>query len=405
MANIPIWPGSSSFAAVSASYYNTPSTGSSPTPFGFYDNDAAFKTDANKVANFCARRLGFPIENVELQDLNFWTAFEEAVTVYGNELYAYQVRENMLNIEGLPISTPPLNNTQITPNMGNIIRISEQYGEEAGVGGNTNWYSGSVILTASIQDYDLDVWAQQNGITGSDLEIQRVFYQGVPASATYYYGGGIGLGAGWGGFFGALGGVAGYGAANNYLVTPLSYNVAAIQEVELGNDILFSAYSFQLINNKLRIYPVPTDGDTGAHYWFQYLLKSERLENSLASGSGVSGSGLITNVSNAPYANPVYAQINSIGRAWIFEYTLALSKEMLGYVRNKYSQIPIPGAEVTLNGDTLTASAQTTKDALITRLREYFDQTSRQSMLERRAAEADFSQNELNKTPMTIFIG
>jgi hypothetical protein len=405
MANIPIWPGSSSFAAVSASYYNTPSTGSSPTPFGFYDNDSDFKTDANKVANFCARRLGFPIENVELQDLNFWTAFEEAVTVYGNELYAYQVRENMLNIEGLPISTPPLNNTQITPNMGNIIRISEQYGEEAGVGGNTNWYSGSVVLTASVQDYDLDVWAQQNGISGSNLEIQRVFYQGVPASATYYYGGGVGLGAGWGGFFGALGGVAGAGYGTSYLTNPLSYNVAAIQQVELGNDILLSAYSFQLINNKLRIFPCPTEGDTGAHYWFQYILKNERLENSLASGSGVSGSGLITNVSNAPYVNPVYEQINSIGRAWIFEYTLALSKEMLGYVRNKYSTIPIPGAEVTLNGDTLTTSAQTTKDALITRLREYFDQTSRQSMLERRSLEADFSQNELNKTPMTIFIG
>ena len=204
MANIPIWPGSSSFAQVSASYYNTPSTGSSPTPFGFYDNDTQFQTDANKVANFCARRLGYPIENVELQDLNFWAAFEEAVTVYGNELYAYQVRENTLNIEGLPITTPVLNNTQITPNMGNVIRISEQYGEEAGTGGNTNWYSGSVVLTGSVQDYDLDVWAQQNGISGSDLEIKRVFYQGVPASATYYYGGGIGLGAGWGTFFGAL---------------------------------------------------------------------------------------------------------------------------------------------------------------------------------------------------------
>jgi hypothetical protein len=311
----------------------------------------------------------------------------------------------MLNIEGLPISTPVLNNTQITPNMGNIIRISEQYGEEAGVGGNTNWYSGSVVLTASVQDYDLDVWAQQNGISGSNLEIQRVFYQGVPASATYYYGGGVGLGAGWGGFFGALGGVAGAGYGTNYLTNPLSYNVAAIQQVELGNDILLSAYSFQLINNKLRIFPCPTEGDTGAHYWFQYILKNERLENSLASGSGDLGAGLITNVSNVPYTNPNYNQINSIGRAWIFEYTLALSKEMLGYVRNKYSQIPIPGAEVTLNGDTLTTSAQTTKDALITRLREYFDQTSRQSMLERRAAEADFSQNELNKTPMTIFIG
>ncbi len=199
MANIPIWPGSSSFAAVSASYYNTPSTGSSPTPFGFYDNDADFKTDANKVANFCARRLGYPIENVELQDLNFWTAFEEATTVYGNELYAYQIRENLLNLEGLPVTTPVLNNTQITPNLGNVIRISEQYGTEAGAGGNVNWYSGSIVLTGSVQDYDLDVWAQQNGISGSDLEIKRVFYQGVPASATYYYGGGMDMGGGGGG--------------------------------------------------------------------------------------------------------------------------------------------------------------------------------------------------------------
>jgi hypothetical protein len=155
--------------------------------------------------------------------------------------------------------------------MGNIIRISEQYGEEAGVGGNTNWYSGSVILTASIQDYDLDVWAQQNGISGSDLEIKRVFYQGVPASADYYYGGGIGLGAGWGGFFGGLGGVAGYGMGTNYFVTPLSYNVAAIQEVELADTILGSAYSFELINNKLRIFPFLQKDDTGAHYWFQYI--------------------------------------------------------------------------------------------------------------------------------------
>ena len=391
MANIPIWPGSSSFFP-------------GDTPFGFYDYDSDFQIDADKVAKYCAQRLGWPIENVELQDVNFYTAFEEATTVYGNELYAYQVRENMLNLEGLPITTPMLNNTQITPSLANVIRISEQYGEAAGVGGNTNWYSGSVILTGSVQDYDLDVWAQQNGISGSNLEIQNVFYHGVPASATYYYGGTVGLGAGFGGFFGALGGVAGAGGIG-YLQNPLAYNVAAIQEVELGDEILLSGYSFQLINNKLRIFPCPTEGDTGTHYWFQYLLKSERLENSLTSGSGDLGAGLITNVSNAPFTNPNYNQINSIGRSWIFEYTLAITKEILGYVRNKYSQIPIPGAEVTLNGDTLTASAKDSKEALITRLREYFNETSRQSMLERRSLEADFSQTELNKTPMTIFIG
>ena len=404
MANIPIYSGSSDFTAYSASYA-AGSASSSPTPFGFYDNDLEFKTDANKVTTFCARRLGWPIENVELQDINFWSAFEEAVTVYGNELYAYQVRENMLNLEGLPISTPPLNNTQITPNMGNIIRISEQYGTEAGVGGNVNWYSGSIILTGSVQDYDLNEWAINNGISGSNLEIKRVFYKGVPASADYYYGGAIGLGGSWGTFFGGLGGVAGVGAGNTFFVTPLSYNIAAIQEVELGSEILFSAFSFELINNRLRIFPVPDEADSGVHFWFQYLLKNERLEDSLLSGSGVSGSGYVTNVSNVPFANPIYTQINSIGRAWIFEYTLVLVKEMLGLVRNKYSTVPIPGAEVVLNGDSLITQATTEKEALITRLRGYFDETSRRSMLERRAGEADFTKQELNNVPMTIFIG
>ena len=385
MANIPIYPGSSSFFP-------------GDTPFGFYDNDYQFQQDADKVTKFCAQRLGWPIENVELQDVNFYTAFEEAVTVYGNEVYAYRLRDNYLNLEG-SLTSSNLNQAIITPSMANIIRISKQYGEEAGVGGNTNWYSGSVVLTASVQDYDLDVWAQQNGISGSNLEIKRVFYQGVPASATYYYGGAVGLGSGFGGFFGALGGVAGAGGIG-YLQNPLAYNVAAIQQVELADDILLSAYSFQLINNKLRIFPVPTEGDTGAHYYFQYLLKNERLSNSIAQSPNQ-----VSNVSNANYGNPVYSQINSIGRSWIFEYTLAIVKEMLGYVRGKYTTVPIPGAEVTLNQQDLLTSSANSKEALITRLRAYFDETSRQSLLERRAAEADFSQTELNKTPMTIFIG
>jgi len=386
MANIPIYPGSSSFFP-------------GQTPFGFYDNDYQFQQDADKVAKFCAQRLGWPIENVELQAVNFYTAFEEAVTVYGNELYAYRLRDNYLNLEG-SLTSSTQNQAIITPSMANIIRISEQYGTEAGVGGNVNWYSGSVVLTGSQQDYDLDAWATANGISGSNLEIKRVFYQGVPASADYYYGGGIGLGAGWGTFFGGLGGVAGYGYGTNWFVTPLSYNVAALQEVELAEDILTSAFSFQLINNKLRIFPVPTDADTGIHFWFQYLLKDERLADSITQSPGQ-----VSNVSNANYANPTYTQINSIGRSWIFEYTLAITKEMLGYVRGKYTTVPIPGAEVTLNQQDLLSSATADKTALIERLRAYFDETSREALLQRRKNESDHAQSELNKTPMTIFIG
>ena len=174
----------------------------------------------------------------------------------------------------------------------------------------------------------------------------------------------------------------------------------------MSNQVRQANYSFQLINNKLRIFPIPSIEDVQQeayrpYLWFQYI----KLEDRINSAIDLNATASITNESNVPFNNPTYTQINSVGRSWIFEYTLALSKEMLGLVRNKYSTIPIPGADVTLNGGTLVDQASTEKTALLTRLREYFDSTSRQALLERRAAESTARQSELNQVPMTIFIG
>jgi hypothetical protein len=389
MANIPIWPGSSSFFP-------------GDTPFGFYDYDSDFQTDADKVAKFCALRLGYPLENVELQNINFYTAFEEATTVYGNELYAYKQREDYLSLEGSSNSYSNALNIDfsaslITPNMGPIIRLSEQYGTEAGVGGNVTWYSGSVIVTGSQQDYDLGEWAIENNLTGSDIEIKKVFYESLPASWQFY--GGLGYTGTAIAMFGSSAGLTSYGG-NSFLMMPLSFDLQAIQQVEMFRDVLFSQYTFQLINNKLRIFPIPDVNESGGRIWFQYLLKSERMSNSISTGDGN-----VVNISQMPYRNVPYASVNSVGRSWIFEMTLAISKEMLGYVRGKYTQVPIPGAAVTLNQSDLIQAATNEKTALITRLREYFDQTSRQSLLERRQAESVARKSELGEVPMTIFIG
>ena len=398
--NIPIWPGSSSFAAYSASYYNTPSTGSSPTPFGFYDNDAQFKTDANRVANFCARRLGYPITDIELQDINFWAAFEEATTVYGNELYAYQVRDNMLTLEGAPTATS-INNTIITPNLGYIIKLSQQYGEEAGVGGNVTWYSGSLTLTPGQQTYDMKEWAISQSISGG-IEIKRVFYQDVPAINQMYapFGGFAGLGGVPAA--GLYGGMYGGGYGGGYLMMPVAYDAGVIQGIELSNTIRLSQYTFEIINNNLTIFPIPSDNDSrGGYLWFEYIKVTDRINNSISQV----GSGSITNVSNVPYTNPVYTQINSIGRQWIFEYTLALAKEMLGYNRGKYSTVPIPDQNVTLNQADLLSAATAEKNALIERLRLYFNETSKQALLERRSLESEYRNKEIANVPMVIFVG
>jgi hypothetical protein len=406
MSNIPIWPGSSSFALVSASYYDL-NDWPPPTPFGFYDNDSQFKTDANKVANFCALRLGYPIENVELQDINFWAGFEEATTVYGNELYAFQTRDNYLSLEGAPTSVD-VNDDVITPTFSTIIRLSQQYGEEAGAGGNVTWFKGRLSLIPGVQDYDLSLWAEEQGIVGG-IEIKNVFYQAPPAISQLY---GPTLLAGQGG----LGGVppAGvYGLSygyTNYLMMPTSFTMQNIQAIEMQNQVTLSNYTFNIVNNIISVFPVPGTGaygneidgglDYGIYLIFDFIKVQDRIDAAFADGTNK-----ISNTSNVPYVNPVYSKINSIGRAWIFEYTLARAKDALGLVRNKYSTIPIPGAEVTLNGDNLVTSAAAEREALITRLREYFDQTSRQALLERRQAESVARVAEINQVPMTIYIG
>jgi hypothetical protein len=400
MANILIYSGSSDFSGY-LSLYNANPTGSSPTPFGFYDTDTQFQTDANKVTNFCARRLGWPIENVELQDIQFWAAFEQAVTVYGNELYAYKQREDYLSLEGAEgfsyEAGADFSETLITPNMGDIIRLSQQYGTEAGVGGNVDYHKGMIALTASVQDYDLNTWASNEGITGS-IEIKRVFYQPLPASFMFL--GDMGYNGTAIAMFGDTAGYTAYGA-NSFMMMPLSFDMQAIQQVEMYRDVLFSNYSFELVNNKLRIFPIPDADDAYSNcLYFEYLIKEERVTDSITTNSNQ-----VNNISQYPYNNPIYSSINSVGRSWIFEYTLALCKEMLGYVRGKYQSVPIPGAEVTLNQSDLIASANTEKEALVTKLRDYFDQTSRQSLLERRNAESTARQSELDKVPMVIYVG
>jgi hypothetical protein len=383
MANTPIWPGSSSFFP-------------GDTPFGFYDNDLDFQCDADKVSVFCARRLGYPLTDIELQDINFYTAFEEAVTTYGNEVFAFKASENYLSLEGSTTGSN-LNYKLTQPNLGAEIRIAESYGVEAGVGGNVEWYSGSIDMVTNQQVYDLNSWASSSGIESGDLEIKKVYYE-APPSIVRYFDPYAGTGTDVQGLLDAFG-FGNYTPGINFLLMPINFDLSKIQAIDFNDTIRKSNYSFELINNKLRIFPIP---NSSGKLWFKYILKSERNR---ATVTGSLGTGVVTDVSTVPYINPTYAYINSIGRQWIFEYTLALCKEMLGYIRGKYTTVPIPNADVTLNHGDLISAATSEKTALLERLRAYLDETSRNKLLEKKANEAEFLQKDLNKVPYTIYIG
>lgn len=374
------------------------------TAFGFYDSDSQFVSDADKVVRFCMFRLGYPIMNVELQSGSIYLAFEEAVTVYGNEVYQWQIRENLGGLIGssLPSDVSSLSEAIVSPNLGSVIRLAKNYGSEAGSGGTVNWYSGSLMLTPGVQTYDLNQWAAASASleAGDSIEIKRVFYEGPPAIARYFDPfAGTGLGA-----MGLMEqfGFGGDSPGITFLMMPLSFDVLRIQAIEFNDMIRRSGFSFEVHNNDLRIFPIPSFPH---HLQFQYIKVSER-DNSGIISTTVSGSSVekISNVLNAPYSNPTYSKINSVGRQWIYQYTLAIVKEMLGLVRSKYSTVPIPGSEISLNGAELLAGSTTDKTALLENLRGMLEQSSRNAYLTRQSQENEFIQKTLSASPLPIYI-
>ena len=383
MATIPIWPGSASFSSTI-----------NPTPFGFYDNDSEFQTSADKVATWCAQRLGYPIVDIELQAVNFFTAFEEAVTTYSQYLYQYKIIENMGSLEG-STNDYELNNQLVQSNLGNIISIAEQYGTEAGTGGNITYKTGSIDIVAGQQRYSLTELFTNINEPGKHLEIKRLYHFAPPAIVRYfdpYAGTGTGIQSLMETF-----GFGNYSPGVNFMLMPIYYDALKIQAIEFNDQIRKSAYSFELSNNdELKLFPRPARSEK---LHFDYVTKEDR--NNVVRNPATN---LITDVSNVPYVNISYDTINAPGRNWIFRYTLAISKEMLASVRGKYSQIPIPGSEVTTNAGELRSEGAAEKQALIEELKAMLEESSRVKYMERESQISQNSQDVLGKVPFPIYI-
>ena len=383
MATITIWPGSSSFSDTT-----------NPTPFGFYDLDSEFQTSADQVSTWCAQRLGYPIVDIELQAVNFYTAFEEAITTYAQYVYQYEIIENMGTLDGAP-NDNDLNNQYIQPNLGNVIAIAEQYGTEAGSGGSITYKTGSIDIVSGQQKYSLDTLYANVSESGNNLEIKKIYHY-APAAITRYFDPYAGTGTGIQSLMETFG-FGNFSPGVNFMLMPTYYDVLKVQAIEFNDQIRKSAYSFELLNNdQLRIFPVPKRNET---LYFDYIVKSDR-NNPVRNTS----TNLITDVSNVPYTNISYETINAPGRNWIFRYTLALSKEMLSSIRGKYSTVPIPGAEVTTNAGELRSEAAAEKTSLIDELKLMLEESSRAKYTERDAQIAQNTQDTLTKAPYPIYI-
>jgi hypothetical protein len=362
-----------------------------------YDNDSTFQSDAPKFATWSARRLGYPITAVEMQDVQFYTCFEESIGEYSSQVNQFNIRENLLSLRGQATGSS-VTHKNVTPNLAGNIRIAEQYGTEAGVGGTVDFKSGSISVSSGSQVYDLNaLWASPSE-SGQAIEIRKVYYEAAPAVHRYFdpYAG-TGAGSynmldsfGWGNMTPAV----------QFMMMPAYADLLRIQAIEFNDQIRKSAHTFELRNNKIRIFPNPT---STYKLWFEYIVKADR-DTPLQTRYGETAD-TVSDFSNVPYDFMQYQYINDVGKQWIRKYGLALSKELLGMVRSKYGSIPIPNAETTLDGDTLRSEATIEKSDLITQLRENLEASSRKMMLEADSEESTRLQEKLQKVPLPIYIG
>ncbi len=380
-----------------ATFANT----TSPTPFGTFDDDTQFQSDADKIVTFVKRKLGDDILSVELTKKQIWANFEEAMFEYSNLVNQYQTKSQLNNFLGLATGSMS-GSEQKHPreNLEFLGRFAEPYATEAGIGGSYNMTSGSIQLVKGQQDYD--IYTDLKDAAGnaiftnttlnphrSKMRIREVFHFN-PTQAYRFFDTTSAIN-----YLNNEFSFESFTPETIFYVLPVFEDILRAGQLKVSQKVRRSNYSYQIIGTKIRVFPKPTQNDPKKMFMrVSFAPDPLRPAFSDATTDGVS------NMSNIPFGNLSYSKINSMAKQWIRQYTLALSKELLGLIRSKFGSVPIPGGDLQLNGSDLVSAGKTEKDALISQLREMLDSMTYDKIVETDAARAESVRKQLSMIPM-----
>ena len=401
----------------------------SALPYGIYTSNTDFISGAADQVAYTYKKLGGDVLDIELTNANVYASYEEAVLEYSYIINSHQAKNSLSDYLGSMTGTFDHDGSLKTGELSSSLsgaggtslkyprfefayarRVAEGMAQDAGVGGNVTEYSCSFSTVTNQQDYDLDQIIQNASNTGTGangdavdfaglvgskkLLIKKVFYKTPHAMWRFYgYYGGLNT-------VGNLSNYGQYADDSTFEVIPAWQNKAQSMAFEDSIYTRNSHYSYELKNNKLRLYPKPVSSSPD-YFWVQFTLPTEPWETSGSADIGIDG---VNNLNNVPFQNLPYESINSIGKQWIRRFSLALSKEVLGQVRSKFASVPIPGSDVTLNGDALLAQGKEEQAALRTELKELLDELTYNKMMEGDAQKVEQVNNIQKKIPNTIFV-
>tara|TARA_R100000008_G_scaffold33993_1_gene19220 strand:- start:1766 stop:3091 length:1326 start_codon:yes stop_codon:yes gene_type:complete len=402
-------------------------------PFAIYADagsplyDTNFVSGASDQVSYTYKMLGGDVLDVELTPAAVYAHYELACLEYSYHINSHQAKNVLANLLGMTTGTfdhdgHMTNSGSIGSNINLKLpryefryakRVADGAAQEAGFGGSLTEYSASFDVIKNVQDYDLQSVisssAAEGGtdsstgdtpdfsrlVKGNKVTIRRVFYK-TPQSTWRFYG-----------YFGGLnvvGNLNHYGQFaddTTFEIIPTFHNKLQAMAFEDHLYTRLSHYSYEIHNNKLRIYPAP-DGDHPDHMWVSFTLQKDGWQEDNDRQSGIEG---INNMNTLPFDNVPFQNINAIGKQWIRRYALALSKETLAHIRGKFTTIPIPGESVTLNHSELMSQAKEEQKALKEELKTMLDEMTYKALAEQEAAVLTAVDTVQQEVPLLIYHG
>lgn len=384
-------------------------------PFSIYTTDQYFLTGAAEQVAFVYKMLGGDVLDIELTNQNVFSAYQAACMEYSYLVNIHQAKNSLSNMLGNTTGTFDHKGALLTGPTGSNVslkfprfqvqlprNVAKGFGASVGVGGDVTVYSASINLTSSVQDYDLQTAADtaltaagKSNLVGKRAVVTKVYYVTPRAMWRFFaYYGGINV----------IGNMTTYGMYTDdstFEVVPTWQNKLQAMMYEDSIYTRTSHHSYEIIDNKLRLYPVPAATDV-AKLYFRFYIVPDAWE----AGTSNDGIGGINNLNTLPFENIPYQNINSIGKQWIRRYALALSKEMLGQIRGKFGgAIPAPGVSLTLNSTALLGEAKDEKDKLRDELVKVLDELTYAKIAETQAGIAKNAAETMKYAPLPIFVG
>ena len=380
----------------------------SPTPFGFFDSDVQFQNEADGMITFVKRKLGDDVLSVELTRKEIWACFEESCCEYSRLINETKISSELTNVLGLSTGSQDFTNKYANQTLEFLLRKAEPYAGEAYIGGSFDATLGYVDLIDGQQDYniysDVKIFSGSNagqGVyntlpTGSKgkLKIVEIFHFEPFAAQTFLLNA-----SNVTNFLASNFNYESYVNSTVFYVLPIFEDVLRRGMLESAMRVRRSNYSYEVLGGKLRIFPIPTSYLQLGKMFIKLMPPHDPFNPSAYKDDSVYG---ISGPNNFPLDNISYVTVNQPGRQWIRQYTLALCKELLGLIRSKFQSIPIPNAELQLNGDALVSQGREDKDKLATQMREFLVNMTHAKLLENDALAAENLNKQLKYIPMPL---